>query len=193
MPATLDNLIKLCFGMGVLVVGIVFAVYLLLGPTQARADGCWDIDGCPRHVRHIRKHHHKPSVVVRYYNPPEWTRERDDDRRPVCVADYVKVVSTEHTTKDRAMENAKRMWAASAQWDWGSKYMDVSQASDYREWCGQSNAMDTASGRVNEAISQAVGKDGVNVRCIIRARPCRARLEEAEGHRSSDWDTGMKR
>ena len=168
---------------------------LITGTRPAKADGynCWDIDGCPRHYRHVR--HHRPhSVVVRYYNPPEWTREdRDEDKRPVCVADYVKVVSTEHTTKDRAMENAKRMWSAAAQWDWGSKYMAVEQASDYREWCGQSNAMDTASGRVNETVSHAVGKEGVNVRCIIRARPCRARLEEAEGHRSADWDAGMKR
>ncbi len=107
---------------------------------------------------------------------------RDDDKRPVCVPAFVEVKSTEHTTPENAMDAAKKMWAASAQWDWGSKYMSLNLAKDYREFCGQSNAMDTASGRINEAVSQLAGKDGVNVRCVIRARPCRAILERAEGH-----------
>jgi hypothetical protein len=129
----------------------------------------------------------KPREDIRYYAPPLdddriiWGR--DDDKRPVCVPAFVEVKSTEHTTSENAMDAAKKMWAASAQWDWGSKYMSLDLAKDYRQFCGQSNAMDTASGRINEAVSQLTGKEGVNVRCVIRARPCRAILESAEGHR----------
>ena len=128
----------------------------------------------------------KPAPEIRYYAPPldddRMVWGRDDDKRPVCVPAFVEVKSTEHTTPENAMEAAKKMWAAAAQWDWGSKYMSLNLAKDYRFHCGQSDAMDTASGRLNEAVSQLAGKEGVNVRCVIRARPCRAILESAEGH-----------
>jgi hypothetical protein len=136
--------------------------------------------------RKVRRHRPRQQEL-RYYAPPldddRMVWGRDDDKRPICVPSFVEVKSTEHTTADNAMEAAKKMWAAAAQWDWGSKYMELKLAKDYRQHCGQSNAMDTASGRINEAVSQLSGKEGVNVRCVIRARPCRAILESVEGHR----------
>lgn len=165
---------------------LILVLAFLIAPAQAQH--CWDdIFGysCSSKRKVVRKKRY-PKKEVRQYRAPD----SGDSRRPVCVSDDVEVVSTEHTTQDNAMEAARKMWAFSTQWKWGSQYMALELADDFRSYCGQSNAMDTASGKLNEAMSSMVGKDGVNVRCIIRARPCRALLKP-ERHR--DWDTGMKR
>lgn len=118
----------------------------------------------------------------RYFNDPDWRFDRDPEGAR-CLREPVKVISTEHTSKENALDAAKKMWAFNVQWEKGSRFMSLDLATDYAEYCGQSNAMDTASGRINEAVNSALGKDGVNMRCVIRARPCRAILEQAEGHR----------
>lgn len=125
---------------------------------------------------------HKRPKDTRVYG---WPRDDDydDERGPKCLHSFVKVISTEHTTKENAMEAARKMWSFSTQWEHGSKWMQLELAEDYRDTCGQSNAMDTATGKLNEAVSQLAGREGVNVRCVIRARPCRVRLDKAEGHK----------
>ena len=171
---------------------LAFLLLIFISSIGHATDLDWSMSGDSYHskpqAKHTRKYRRaKPRPDIRYYAPPldddRMVWGRDDDKRPVCVPAFVEVKSTEHTTSENAKEAAKKMWAASAQWDWGSKYMSLGLAKDYREYCGQSNAMDTASSRINEAVSQLAGKDGVNVRCVIRARPCRAILESVEGHR----------
>jgi hypothetical protein len=172
---------------GFLALGVGAMTVSALIATQAKAE-C-DIFHCePRRKVRRRSSHRRKRPRVNYYAPPidgdpETYWLRDDDRRPVCADTHVEVKSTEHTSPENAMEAARKLWAAAAQWDWGSKYMDLQLARDFRFHCGQSDAMDTASGKINEAVSQLAGKAGVNVRCIIRARPCRAILERAEGMR----------
>ena len=113
-----------------------------------------------------------------------YQRREDDreDKRPHCLDTRVKIISTEHTTQANATEAGRKMWMAAAQWEWGSKYMDLENAADSRVHCGPSNAMDTTAGKISEALS--VGRDGqFNVRCVIDARPCRARLERMDRER----------
>ena len=156
-----------------------------LAPTSANATDGWDwgLGDSYHSQRVVYRRSAKRRAPKHLFREPAWIIERDEDgdKRPVCLDSFVKVTSTEHTTSPTAMEAARKAWAWSTQWDWGSKYMDLKLAADYREFCGQSNAMDTATGRLNEAVSQIAGKEGVNVRCIIRARPCRAVLGPAEG------------
>ena len=79
-----------------------------------------------------------------------------------------------------AMESAKKLWAATTQWNFGSKFMNLENAADEKVKCDQSNAMDTISGRLVEGAQKLVGNDGLNVRCVISARPCSAPLEHTE-------------
>jgi hypothetical protein len=172
---------------GFLALGVGAMTVSALIATSAKAE-C-DIFHCePR--RRVRRNYRAPRRPrkLNYYAPPldddpdtRWLR--DDNPRPICVDRPLEVTSTEHTTPDNAMEAAQKLWAAAAQWREGSQYMDLQLAREYRYHCGQANAMDTATGKLNEAVSQLAGKAGVNVRCIIRARPCRAILERAEGMR----------
>jgi len=166
-------------------IAALLGVTWILYPASAQAGYYRTVTRCDE----FRFHCHKKRIWVgskkkrpdyRYYAPP---RDYEDDRGPICLYSTIKVVSTEHTSRENAMEAAKKMWAFNAQWEHGSRFMDITLATDYAEHCGPSNAMDTASGRINEAVNQLAGNAGVNVRCVIRARPCRARLEQAEGHR----------
>jgi hypothetical protein len=156
------------------------ALLLWVAPeAQAGQDGWYYSDGyhAPKKKRiQVQRYNRQKR---RYYQAPEIIIDVDDDgvRRPICVRDIIDVVSTEHTTPENAMEAARKMWAAKTQWVWGAQYMDLKLARELRDFCGPSNPMDTASGRINEAVSQLAGKEGVNVRCVIRARPCRATLE----------------
>ena len=117
---------------------------------------------------------------LRYYAPvePEW-----DEPGVRCIDKKVEVVSTEHTSVDNAREAGKKILMATIQWRYGGAYMDLSLAEEFREHCGPSNAMDNLSGRISEGVNKLIGQEGQNVRCVMRARPCRARLEKAEGHR----------
>ena len=140
---------------------------------------------------HKRWHqHYRPRV--RYYREPErdFGREgrpyeietgRGDDWQ--CLDHPVMVLSTEHTEAPLALESAKKLWAATVQWIHGSRYMNLENASDEKVKCDQSNAMDTISGRLVEGAQKLVGNDGLNVRCVISARPCSAPLERAEEKR----------
>jgi hypothetical protein len=173
---------------GFLALGVGAMTVSALIATQAKAE-C-DIFHCEprRRVQRRRSNYRAPRRKLNYYAPPldddpdtRWLR--DDNPRPICVERPLEVTSTEHTTPDNALEAAQKLWAAAAQWREGSQYMSLELARDFRFHCGQANAMDTATGKLNEAVSQLAGKSGVNVRCIIRARPCRAILERAEGMR----------
>jgi hypothetical protein len=137
---------------------------------------------------HKRYHpHYRPHV--RYYREPEHDREdgrhyeiearrdRDDWQ---CLDHPIMVLSTEHTEAALAMESAKKLWAATTQWIHGSRFMNLENAADEKVKCDQSNAMDTISGRLVEGAQKLVGNDGLNVRCVISARPCSAPLERAE-------------
>ncbi len=162
----------------VVIVGLI--VIALLQPSAAQADTIHDFFYDSPHRTFSRVKYRR-----RGYRAPierEW-RDEDEERGAKCLDEPVKVISTEHTSKENALEAAKKMWAFNVQWEKGSRFMSLDLASDYREYCGQSNAMDTASGKINEAVNQLAGREGVNVRCVIRARPCRAILEQAEGHR----------
>jgi hypothetical protein len=149
----------------------------------AKAEGFYD----PFHTTQRRKVVYRKKARrrpreedLRYYAPPEdyW-----DEPQVRCRPEKVEVVSTEHTNVDNAKEAGRKILMATIQWRYGGAYMDLTLAEDFREHCGPSNAMDTATGRLSEAANKLVGQDGQNVRCVIRARPCRAKLSTVEGHR----------
>jgi len=143
----------------------------------------WNLGTGDPHKRWRR--HYQPHV--RYYREPEHeegrhyeieSRRDHDDYQ--CLDRPVFVLSTEHTEAPMAMESAKKLWAATTQWEFGSRFMDLENSADEKVKCGQSNAMDTISGRLIEGAQKLVGNDGNNVRCVISARPCSAPLERAE-------------
>ena len=182
---TIISILEILLPFAILAI-IVWGLLLVL-PSAAHADGWehpWSLSpSYARPRKHRSKYRNKPNV--NYYAAPKWVEEIEDDgnKRPICLRSYVKIVSTEHTNKANAMEAAKKMWAAAAQWEEGSQYMSLDLAEDYREHCGPSNAMDTMSGRISEATNKLIGQEGQNLRCVIRARPCRAVMQKAEGHK----------
>ncbi len=158
------------------ILGLAFLTFACA--ITARADGYfWDDSHHPRRVVHRRSK--KPAL--RYYAAPAEDEWNEPSVR--CIDKKVEVVSTEHTNVENAKEAGRKILMATIQWRYGGAYMNLDLAEDYREYCGPSSAMDTASGRISEAANKLVGQDGQNVRCVLRALPCRARLEKAEGHR----------
>jgi hypothetical protein len=104
-------------------------------------------------------------------------RERwDGNPAPVCLPYPVDVVGTIHTSKEASLEYATKMWALKVQFQNGSQYMDWQLSTDQRVNCTQADAMLTVTGRVNEAINGALGREGTNIACQLVARPCRARM-----------------
>jgi hypothetical protein len=104
-------------------------------------------------------------------------RERfDGNPAPVCLPYPVDVVGTIHTSKEASMEYATKMWSLKVQFQNGSQYMDWQMSTDQRVNCTQADAMLTVTGRANEVLNQALGRDGQNVACQLVARPCRARM-----------------
>ncbi len=99
-------------------------------------------------------------------------RERGG-RLDQCLPNEVDVLSTEHQSEDNAREAARKLWMAKVQWQHGSQWMDLDEASHIRWRCSPSNAHDTASGRLAEAAGALTGKGGQNVRCALWAKPCR--------------------
>lgn len=165
-----------------------FAMSAIASPAHA-TDWDWSIgngSGYHHHKPRRKVRKYKPRPEVRYYAPPldddRMVWGRDDNPRSRCTGRPIEIVSTEHTTRDNALEAGRKLWAAQANWKEGAQYQDLKVARDYREHCGPSDPMDTLSGRLNEAVNSALGKDGQNVRCIIRAEPCRAIMERVEGH-----------
>lgn len=121
-------------------------------------------------------------VLERDYRRGYRTRDYDgSDRRPICAPGIVEATGSEHTTADNSMDAVRKQWEWTAQWRYGSDYMDFNNAVEKLEGCGKSNAMDTVTNRVNEAVSSALGKDGFNQRCVLKARPCRVPLKPADG------------
>ena len=145
--------------------------------------GCWEDYHKPRPRK--RKIITPRRAEPRGYRDPVWEIEFDDDgvKRPQCVPEVIEAIGSEHTTADTSMEAARKQWEWTTQFKWGSDYMTLEIARDFRAKCTKSDAMETFTGKLNEQLSSAVGKEGYNQRCIIRARPCRAFLERAEGHR----------
>lgn len=181
-----DTLMLRSILIAALLAASLLAAACLAVPAAVHADGlghCWDLGGCPQRRRARR--HRKPKPDVSYYAPPKWDELAEDDgnKRPVCATDTIEVISTEHTNEENAREAGRKMLMAAIQWRIGGAYMDLSLAEEFREHCGPSNAMDTMSSRISEATNKLIGQEGQNVRCIMRARPCRARLEKVEGHR----------
>ena len=135
--------------------------------------GQWRYRRFRNHVYHLPEQH--PSRVYAY-------ERRDDDRvdrhRPQCVGRDVDVVSTEHTTEDHARDSATKLWMARTQWEWGSQYMALDNATHVRWRCSASNAHDTVTGRLAEGAAKLIGRDGQNSRCYLSARPCRAALDK---------------
>lgn len=154
---------------------------MLMAPHKANAfDDDWDWSLGTKQVHRInhRRHHHHRDPGPRVYG---WPREEfDGNRRPICLDHFIDVVSTEHTSKENAMEAARKLWMAQTSWHEGAQYLDLELAKDYRVHCGPSNPMDTMSTRINQAVNEVIGREGQNVRCFIRARPCRAQLEKGE-------------
>jgi len=164
----------------------------ILYPAPAQAGYYRTVTRCDE----FRFHCHKKRIWVEskkkrrlnYYADPDWRRnwpedEDDGNKRPECTGRIIEIVSTEHTTTDNAMEAARKIWAAQVNWKEGAQYQNLKLARRKREGCGPSDPMDTFSGRLNEAVSGALGGTGQNVRCIIRAEPCREILQPMEGTR----------
>jgi hypothetical protein len=135
-----------------------------------------------RETQRFRNHvYHHPETRVRSYV------KREDDRRidrGKCARDdethreiWIEVLSTEHQSEENAREAARKAWMARAQWDVGGTYMNLDEAEGVKWRCGPSNAHDTASGRISEAVGTVTGKGGQNVRCSVVARPCRGPRE----------------
>jgi hypothetical protein len=136
-----------------------------------------------RYVRQrVRNHvYHLPEMRVYGY------AKREDDRRVdrgKCARDdenhreiWIEVLSTEHQSEENAREAARKAWMARAQWDVGGQYMNLDEAEGVKWRCGPSNAHDTASGRLSEAVGTVTGKGGQNVRCSVVARPCKGARE----------------
>lgn len=133
----------------------------------------------------------EPTRVYSYIQ-----REREDERgdrrvdRGRCARDeethkpiWLEVLSTEHQSEEAAREAARKAWMARAQWDVGGAYMNLDEAQDVRWRCGPSNAHDTASGRISEAVGTVTGKGGQNVRCSVVARPCKGPRESDRSRR----------
>ena len=170
--------------MKLVIVITMFLAVCAMSPPPALADGDWDWSMSTKQVRAAQPRRHKRRYyrsVERKIAIPDWMSDDDGNRRPVCLDKFFEIVSTEHTSKAIALEAAKKLLMAEIQWKEGAQYLDLTLAQDYREHCGPSNPMDTMSTRINEAVNQVIGREGQNVRCVIRARPCRARLEKAEG------------
>lgn len=163
----------------------VFMLWLAFN-SSAKAtdiDWNWELHGYrSTPVKAKRRYARRQRESVRYYAAPEWDVD-DGNRRPRCLDSVVEITSTEHQDQQKAMDVGRKMWSGTTQWKWGSQYMNINNATEMRAACDQTNDMASASGRVSEAAGTLTGKDGVNVRCVIRARPCRALLEPVEGQR----------
>jgi len=150
--------------------------------------------------RYVRKCHRNHA----YYLPEDdrrtrvysYVRRDDDDRRAgredrgKCARDeeshrpvWIDVLSTEHQSEESAREAARKAWMARSQWEVGGAYMNLDEAEGVRWRCGPSNAHDTASGRISEAVGTVTGKGGQNVRCALSARPCKGPRESDRGRR----------
>lgn len=177
--------------------GMLLLLYLWPVPAQAQ-DGYdsyhwdWGLGSGDPHKRYHRSYR-LPVPARRYYRATEAVEEgrryeiivrHDRDHSGwECIDKPVYVLSTEHTEVGLAMESAKKLWSATSQWNYGSRFMNLENAADERIKCDQSNAMDTISGRLVEGAQKLIGNDGQNVRCVIAARPCSAPLEDAEEKR----------
>lgn len=169
------------------IAGTIAALCVIISPVDAQAtdiDWNWDVHTRPvKAKKHYRKTYRREREDIRYYaNPREYeiTFEDDGNKRPVCVPEIIEAIGSEHTTADNSMEAARKQWEWTVEWKWGSQYMTLELAREFRSHCGKSDAMETVTGRINAAVNEAIGKDGFNQRCVIRARPCRASMERAE-------------
>lgn len=172
----------------------------LLIPSLAQAEGDTDTRWVWRTIKQQYRtcdwtgqcYHAWRYVRVRQYQSQVYSyvqrdRDRDYDRadrdRPQCVGRDIDVLSTEHTNEDNARDAATKLWMAKTQWEWGSQYMSLDNATHVRWRCSPSNAHDTVSGRIAEGAAKLVGRDGQNSRCFLSARPCRSALEKDRGAR----------
>lgn len=175
-----------------LIIALIVIIWMATSPSPAHAgsrdhyalDWGWEEPRArPRRARAPRKYRHtrqRDYDEPRSYRAPPWREIEivgDGIRRPICVPEIVEAIGSEHTTEETSMGAARKQWEWTTQWKWGSDYMALELAEDFRHRCGKSAAMDTFTGKLNEAVSTVVGKEGFNQRCIIRARPCRALLE----------------
>lgn len=146
---------------GVIVVSLaaIFAL-LITGTRPAHADGCWDIDGCPRHRRIVK--HRRP---LRYYAAPE--RDRDDEDRQdrrVCLEEKVRGLGTQWIGTEGALSAAKKDWMERVRYDHGETFVDITHSLGFESRCGR------------VSIGEVAGQ--VTYRCEIVARPCKAVFTE---------------
>ncbi len=146
--------------------------------------------------RYVQKRYRNHTYVLPETRVYSYVRRDDDDRRAgredrgKCARDedshrpvWIDVLSTEHQSEENAREAARKAWMARAQWEVGGAYMNLDEAEGVRWRCGPSNAHDTASGRISEAVGTVTGKGGQNVRCALSARPCKGPRESDRGRR----------
>lgn len=138
---------------------------LITGTRPAHADGCWDIDGCPRRHRAV-KHHRN----LRHYSPPKWEdrRDRDDDEdreeRRTCLEEKVRGLGTQWIGTEGALSAAKKDWMERVRYDHGETFVDITHSLGFESRCGR------------VSIGEVAGQ--VTYRCEIVARPCKAVFSE---------------
>lgn len=146
----------------------------------------WDLGSGDPHKRWHRTYRRH----VDYYRAPErydeerhYEIEAEHHGERQCLDRHVEVVSTEHTGSggDAALISAHKLWSATTQWYFGSRFMNPDNAEDPKFVCDQSNAMDTLSGRLIDNAEKVLGnQDSANKRCVFRAIPCAQPMERAE-------------
>ena len=148
------------WGVILLSLAVILAM-LITGTRPAKADGCWEIDGCPRHHRH-----HRPT---RYYATPKWDsrdedRDRDDERARGCLDDKVRGLGTQWIGTSGALTAAKKDWMERVRYDHGERFVDMTNAVGFESRCGR------------VSIGEVAGQ--VTYRCEIVARPCKSPVKE---------------
>lgn len=162
----LKNLM-IAIGICIFVAFCVWLIYPIPFVTQAHSAEyrhCWDLDGCPnRHRRHARIPRREP----RYYNPPEWERDRDTAApNPHFCLGPVRGVGTQWIGTEGALQAAQKDWAERVRYDHGETFLDLSHAIDMESRCGRTS------------IGEIAGQ--VLYRCEIVATPCKAEFQPTE-------------
>lgn len=167
----MSNIRYYIWGVVVLSLAAVLAM-LITGTRPAHADGahCWDFDGCSaRHRVYAKRRHHRE--VTRLYRTPDDRDDRDYRDGNHCK-EPVRGLGTQWIGTKGALDAAKKDWMERTRYDFGEKWIDLSNARDFESRCGR------------VSIGEVAGQ--VTYRCEIVARPCKAWLKDDPGATAKD-------
>ncbi len=188
----------LLWGM-VALVGVLFALWVA-SPAKAQTRQCvdwryqrvcgaeWPYSDCRRGPRYCHRHAHRETYRrnddrVRYYRTPDdddrsWNRRDPREERGInCKPELVRVVGAAALSDEAATRAAVRAWQSTVAYDHGQKWMELSNARQYRWRCDRASSNESVLGRVGEALA---GDAATQKRCVILARPCMLPMKDGD-------------